>query len=115
MPLRIPAPRSRRWRQPITRKAAERDHHHSGAARTRCAIYTRKSSEENLEQEFNSLDAQHEACQAFVSSQKSAGWVALSDMYGDGGITGSVHSYVMMQPSLTLAQGPLRMLKRPET
>ncbi|GAC1602403.1 MAG: hypothetical protein NVS3B2_06010 [Ramlibacter sp.] len=54
----------------------------------RCAIYTRKSSEEGLEQEFNSLDAQREACEAFIRSQKQAGWVALPDMYDDGGVSG---------------------------
>jgi len=54
----------------------------------RCAIYTRKSSEEGLEQEFNSLDAQREACEAYIRSQKSAGWVALPDTYDDGGISG---------------------------
>src|SRR4051794_30811229 len=54
----------------------------------RCAIYTRKSSEEGLEQDFNSLDAQREACEAFVRSQKGAGWVALPGMYDDGGISG---------------------------
>ena len=59
-----------------------------GAAVVRCAIYTRKSSEEGLEQEFNSLDAQREACEAYIRSQKSAGWVALPDMYDDGGISG---------------------------
>ncbi len=60
----------------------------NGAAAVRCAIYTRKSSEEGLEQEFNSLDAQREACEAYVRSQKGAGWVALPDMYDDGGISG---------------------------
>ena len=54
----------------------------------RCAIYTRKSSEEGLEQEFNSLDAQREACEAYIRSQKSAGWIALPDLYDDGGISG---------------------------
>lgn len=54
----------------------------------RCAIYTRKSSEEGLEQDFNSLDAQREACDAYVKSQKSAGWVALPTMYDDGGFSG---------------------------
>lgn len=57
-------------------------------ARIRCAIYTRKSSEEGLEQEFNSLDAQREHCEAYVKSQKSAGWVALTNLYDDGGISG---------------------------
>ena len=59
------------------------------AANTRCAIYTRKSSEEGLEQEFNSLDAQREACAAYILSQKGAGWIALPDLYDDGGISGS--------------------------
>ena len=54
----------------------------------RCAIYTRKSSEEGLEQEFNSLDAQHEACMAYVASQKAEGWVLLKDRYDDGGLSG---------------------------
>ncbi len=54
----------------------------------RCAIYTRKSSEEGLEQEFNSLDAQREACEAFILSQKQTGWIALPAMYDDGGISG---------------------------
>ena len=54
----------------------------------RCAIYTRKSSEEGLEQEFNSLDAQREACEAYIASQKSEGWVELADRYDDGGFSG---------------------------
>jgi len=54
----------------------------------RCAIYTRKSSEEGLDQDFNSLDAQREACEAYVTSQKHEGWVALTDKYDDGGISG---------------------------
>jgi len=54
----------------------------------RCAIYTRKSSEEGLEQEFNSLDAQREACEAYVASQRSEGWVLVRDQYDDGGISG---------------------------
>lgn len=54
----------------------------------RCAIYTRKSSENGLEQEFNSLDAQREACAAYISSQKHEGWMLLPDHYDDGGISG---------------------------
>jgi DNA invertase Pin-like site-specific DNA recombinase len=54
----------------------------------RCALYTRKSSEEGLEQDFNSLDAQREACEAFVASQKREGWVLLPEMYDDGGFSG---------------------------
>ena len=56
--------------------------------RLRCAIYTRKSSEEGLEQDFNSLDAQCEACTAFVASQKAEGWVLVPTRYDDGGISG---------------------------
>ena len=58
------------------------------AAVVRCAVYTRKSSEEGLEQSFNSLDAQREACEAYVASQKSEGWIVLPHMYDDGGISG---------------------------
>src|SRR2546421_2033901 len=54
----------------------------------RCAIYTRKSSDEGLDQEFNSLDAQREACEAYIVSQRHAGWIALDDMYDDGGLSG---------------------------
>ena len=54
----------------------------------RCAIYTRKSSEEGLEQEFNSLDAQREACEAYIKSQKHEGWEELPDHYDDGGYSG---------------------------
>ena len=50
----------------------------------RCAIYTRKSAEEGLEQDFNSLDAQREACAAYVASQKADGWVLLPTVYEDG-------------------------------
>src|SRR5436853_7568855 len=55
----------------------------------RCAVYTRKSSEEGLEQEFNSLDAQREACEAYIASQKAEGWVLVHDRYDDGGISGA--------------------------
>src|SRR5262249_5666902 len=54
----------------------------------RCAIYTRKSSDDGLEQEFNSLDAQREACEACVTSQRHAGWTGLPDMSDDGGRSG---------------------------
>jgi site-specific DNA recombinase len=54
----------------------------------RCAIYTRKSSEEGLAQEFNSLDAQRESAEAYIASQKGEGWVCLPDRYDDGGFTG---------------------------
>jgi DNA invertase Pin-like site-specific DNA recombinase len=54
----------------------------------RCAVYTRKSSEEGLDMEFNSLDAQREACEAYVASQKPEGWVLVPDPYDDGGFSG---------------------------
>ncbi len=57
--------------------------------RSRCAIYTRKSSEEGLDMEFNSLDAQREACEAYVASQRSEGWATIRDRYDDGGFSGS--------------------------
>jgi site-specific DNA recombinase len=55
---------------------------------SRCAIYTRKSSEEGLDQSFNSLHAQREACEAYILSQRHEGWNALSDEYDDGGFSG---------------------------
>lgn len=55
----------------------------------RCAVYTRKSTEEGLEQDFNSLDAQRESCEAYVASQKAEGWVLVPDRYDDGGISGA--------------------------
>ena len=54
----------------------------------RCAIYTRKSTEEGLQQEFNSLDAQREASEAFVASQKHEGWKVITEHFDDGGFTG---------------------------
>ena len=63
----------------------------------RCAIYTRKSSEEGLEQSFNSLDAQREACAAFVLSQRHEGWTEIPTHYDDGGYSGGN----MTRPALT--------------
>ena len=65
--------------------------------RRRCAIYTRKSSEEGLEQEFNSLQAQREACEAFIRSQRSEGWLASPEVYDDGGYSGGT----LDRPALT--------------
>jgi site-specific DNA recombinase len=68
------------------------NHHAKKSAATlplvRCAVYTRKSTEEGLEQEFNSLDAQRESAEAFVRSQSHEGWTCLPDRYDDGGFTG---------------------------
>src|SRR5712692_7907271 len=57
-------------------------------SRKRCAIYTRKSSEEGLEQEFNSLQAQSEACEAYIRSQRHEGWILARTHYDDGGFSG---------------------------
>ena len=54
----------------------------------RCAIYTRKSSEEGLEQDFNSLHAQRESCDAYIKSQRHEGWIPLPALYDDGGYSG---------------------------
>lgn len=63
----------------------------------RCAIYTRKSTEDGLEQDFNSLDAQREACAAYILSQASEGWEAVSELYDDGGWSGGT----MNRPAIT--------------
>jgi site-specific DNA recombinase len=63
-------------KKPITRKV-------------RCAVYTRKSSEEGLELEFNSLHAQREACESYIASQRGEGWVLVPDRYDDGGVSGA--------------------------
>jgi len=65
--------------------------------RLRCAVYTRKSTEEGLDQDFNSLDAQREACEAYVKSQLHEGWALLRDRYDDGGYSGGS----MSRPALT--------------
>lgn len=64
--------------------------------KTRCAIYTRKSTEEGLDMDFNSLDAQRESCEAYISSQRAEGWLAVSDRYDDGGFSGGT----MERPAL---------------
>src|SRR5438477_2517901 len=62
----------------------------------RCAVYTRKSSEEGLEQDFNSLHAQREACEAFIRSQRHEGWLLTPTAYDDGGYSGGT----MERPAL---------------
>ena len=54
----------------------------------RCAVYTRKSTDEGLDKEFNSLDAQRESCEAYVTSQRAEGWVLVRERYDDGGVSG---------------------------
>src|SRR6202051_1369323 len=70
----------------------------------RCAIYTRKSSEEGLEQEFNSLQAQREACEAFIKSQRHEGWVCLPGGYEDGGLSGATMERPALQQLLAEIQ-----------
>jgi site-specific DNA recombinase len=67
----------------------------------RCAIYTRKSTEEGLEQEFNSLDAQRESAEAFIRSQTHEGWTCLPQRYDDGGFTGGNMERPALQHLLT--------------
>src|SRR5205085_6016941 len=76
----------RRRGRPMTRSTSSGTRQN---LRVRCAIYTRKSSEEGLEQEFNSLQAQREACEAFINSQRHEGWVCLPQGYDDGGFSGA--------------------------
>jgi len=71
---------------------------------TKCAIYTRKSSDEGLEQSFNSLDAQREACEAYIKSQKHEGWVASTVLYDDGGYSGGS----MERPGLQKLMGDIQ-------
>jgi len=61
----------------------------SAAKKLRCAVYTRKSTEEGLDREFNTLDAQRDACMAYVASQRAEGWLLVPDHYDDGGFSGA--------------------------
>src|SRR5436190_1694184 len=69
----------------MTRKQPDKP---SPLQKLRCAVYTRKSTEEGLEMEFNSLDAQREACEAYIASQRAEGWLLVADRYDDGGFSG---------------------------
>src|SRR5258708_21237781 len=84
-----------RWRAAMPR---------SDPNRKRCAIYTRKSSEEGLEQEFNSLQAQCEACEAYIRSQRHEGWVS-ARTHDDGGFSGGNMERPALQPLLADIQG----------
>jgi site-specific DNA recombinase len=70
------------------RESAPRDGSSSVTRKLRCAVYTRKSTEEGLDMEFNSLDAQREACEAYIVSQRAEGWSPVRDRYDDGGVSG---------------------------
>src|SRR5947208_13652168 len=67
----------------------------------RCAIYTRKSTEHNLDLEFNSLDAQREACEAYIKSQAHEGWRLIPDHYDDGGLSGASLDRAALQTMLS--------------
>ena len=77
----------------------------SDPSHKRCAIYTRKSSEEGLEQEFNSLQAQSEACEAYIRSQRHEGWVLARTRYDDGGFSGGNMERPALQRLLADIQG----------
>ncbi|MEM6381671.1 MAG: recombinase family protein [Pseudomonadota bacterium] len=73
----------------------------SNAVRQRCAIYTRKSTQDGLDQAFNSLDAQREACSAFIASQGGLGWKELRERYDDGGVSGGTMNRPALEQLLT--------------
>jgi site-specific DNA recombinase len=77
-----------KWRSALRKEQSPTQNQPEGTKTTRCAIYTRKSTDEGLAQEFNSLDAQREAGEAYIASQKHEGWLALPDKYDDGGFSG---------------------------
>jgi site-specific DNA recombinase len=78
----------------------------------RCAIYSRKSSEEGLEQAFNSLQAQREACEAFITSQRHEGWACLPTAYDDGGFSGATTDRPALQRLLAdIAAGTVERRK----
>ena len=80
-------------------------------AKLRCAIYTRKSTEEGLEQDFNSLDAQREACEAYIDSQKREGWVLrCRTHYDDGGFSGGTMERPALQRLLVGCRAPARSM-----
>ena len=73
----------------------------------RCAIYTRKSTDHNLDLEFNSLDAQREACEAYIKSQPHQGWRVIPDHYDDGGLSGAS----LDRPALRILLADIRARK----
>ena len=70
----------------------------------RCAVYTRKSTEEGLDKEFNSLDAQRESAEAYILSQKHEGWIVLPERYDDGGFSGGTSDRPALQRLLSDVQ-----------
>jgi len=94
------------WKQANMAKSEPTASRRAGAS-VRCAVYTRKSSEEGLEQDFNSLHAQREACEAYIKSQKHEGWIVLPAQYDDGGISGGT----MERPALQRLLADIRAQK----
>src|SRR4029077_9135343 len=86
--------------RPLRRRLAMNDASTIRRRALRCAVYTRKSSEEGLEQEFNSLHAQREACEAYIKSQRHEGWVCLAQHYDDGGLSGATMDRPALQQLL---------------
>ncbi|WP_128929076.1 recombinase family protein [Bradyrhizobium guangxiense] len=78
----------KRRARPFASSFERADPGRSAVRKVRCAVYTRKSSEEGLDMDFNSLDAQRESCDAYIVSQRAEGWTAVSDRYDDGGFSG---------------------------
>ena len=72
----------------MRRKAPTGEVMPSATKKLRCAVYTRKSTDEGLDKEFNTLDAQRESCEAYVASQRAEGWTLVRDRYDDGGFSG---------------------------
>src|SRR5262249_62310797 len=90
--LRREEPAERGMKKPVVRKL-------------RCASYTRKSSEEGVDMEFNSLDAQREACSAYIASQRAEGWLELADQYDDGGFSGGTLERPALKRLLAAIEG----------
>jgi len=76
--------------------------------RLRCAIYTRKSTEEGLDQDYNSLEAQRDACVAYVTSQAGEGWTVVKAQYDDGGLSGATMERPALQRCLRTSK-PVRL------
>lgn len=100
----MPRPSQKRGANPFTSAFERVDPGRSAARKVRCAVYTRKSSEEGLDMDFNSLDAQRESCEAYIVSQRAEGWTAVSDRYDDGGFSGGSLERPALKRLLTAVQ-----------
>src|SRR6202163_4581227 len=99
------------WRSGWMRNDSINSDRGKSPATVRCAIYTRKSTEEGLDQEFNSLHAQREACEAFIRSQRHEGWTVLAEHYDDGGYSGGTMDRPALQQLLAdIAAGRIDLL-----